>query len=178
MPSRAAARVKLPCSAQSPPHCKHTQVFPKYTPPYRSRESQQNGQDANAENGEFSRIVDRWAAGGSRVACVEMASLAEHLVDCIMAGNRDVAQKTFVEVEKILDENIDDDQDIISSFVLPCLLEGLDVAIREVGEAGTLETFNDLHRVIFDLMGEDLQMNWVQVRSFSVQPGSRSHDTP
>jgi hypothetical protein len=127
------------------------------------------GAPANAKDGAFDQIIAKWKDGGPRLTCLEMDDLATLLVGWIADGDYEVAQNTFVELERVLAENVGDESNVISAFVGPCLLESLWGAIRDVHESGS-GTFTGLNTTVTDLMGPNLRALWIT--QLPQEPGS------
>jgi len=118
------------------------------------------GSAANIKYGTFDQIVAFWEDGGPRLPCLEMDSLAKHLIGWMADGDVEVVRSTFVELEHILEEYSGDQGAVISSFVGPCLLEALDDAISQFSEIGREDIVEQLYATVFALMGNELRVLW------------------
>jgi hypothetical protein len=114
------------------------------------------GRPANVKDDAFQEIVDYWLEGGDeRLPCLELSSLGQAMVRWIADGDTDTPAAVFAALEPVISEELSMDQDrgVLSGFVGPCLMEGID------GELVEDDSQELRHRVV-GLMGPSTQSYW------------------
>jgi hypothetical protein len=123
------------------------------------------GRHANADDGWFDADVKYWTGpDGVRLSTLELSDLGRQMVRWILGGEISIPRAIFEEMEAIVIDGMGTELGGLHRDYCLELLETLDAELMELHESDA-EKFRAVKSLLPDLMGDETQLAWTQVRS-------------